>query len=142
MKKHRPVSKVVCSLFALVAVATAGMITAGAAGNISDSTLELNINYLQSTDYTPIRNKLDSTSTYMWVDDKSGAIITRVVGSNQEDISSFVDCSRGHIYPANLGVTYMINYVYENGYTWAAIRGDQSSTSNAGVTGEWSPDSV
>ena len=52
MKKHRPVSKVVCSLFALVAVATAGMITAGAAGNISDSTLELNINYLQSTDYT------------------------------------------------------------------------------------------
>ena len=52
MKKHRTISKVVCSLFALVAVATAGMITAGAAGNISDSTLELNINYLQSTDYT------------------------------------------------------------------------------------------
>lgn len=142
MKKHRTVSKVVCSLFALVTVATAGMITAGAAGNIEDKEFSLDINHLQSTDYTELRNKQDSTSVYMNVDSKVGAIITRVVAFDVENTVAYVDCSGGHIYPANLGVTYMINYVYENGYSLAAIRGDQSSTSNAGVTGVWSPDSV
>ena len=141
MAKHRLASKIACSLFAVVTVATAGMITAGAAGNISDSNFSLSVNRLQYTDYTPRREKRDSTSVYMKVTSKSGGILTRVVGAT-DSVANLTDCSLGHVYASNLGVTYMITNVYETGKRYAAIRGDAGSSGTGGISGVWSPDSV
>ncbi|MCI9413565.1 MAG: hypothetical protein HFJ79_00105 [Clostridiales bacterium] len=141
MAKHRLASKIACSLFAVVTVATAGMITAGAAGNISDSNFSLSINQYQYTDYTPRREKRDSTSVYMYVKSKVGSIRTHVVGAT-DSVANLTNCSLGYYYTPGTGVTYMINNVYETGKHYAAIRGDQGTTSTGGIDGVWSPDSV
>lgn len=137
----RRVSRIVCCLFALVTAATATMITADAAGNIRGEDFSLSISQYQVENSTSQRDKLDATSVYMRVDSKSGGIITRVYGADSSS-SSLVDCSMGHIYPANRGVTYMINNVYETGRHYAAIHAAKSSSPTAGISGVWSPDSV
>ena len=148
MAKHRLVSKIACSLFAVVTVATAGMLTAGAWSNITDTNFSFNFNSYYTSQFTPTRDKGDYTSTYMKVTQKGGGTPSaRVYGTNQagggsDYLTGGVDCSGGHIYPMNLGETWMINYVKENGYTYASIKGTPTTSVSAWASGVWSPDSV
>ena len=146
MKKGKGrISKITLMVFSLLTIGSAGMMMANAAGNISNTDFtyywQLGMDDLY-TDATEPRAKLDDTSSMMAC--KTGSRYTASVWA-VTDHGQYIDKSRGHSYlfTANSS-TYMLNWVYEDGYDLASIVGYLVSDSNRNTTstGFWSPDSI
>ena len=148
MTSKRLCSKIVCGLFAAMAVASIGVMGAGATA--VDYPYSFSFNQYQSEQYTRTLTKDNNTDLYFWVNKTSGgAVLARAYGSNHSrsqtdnEPNGRVDCSRGNFYTMRLNApTYMRNWVHENGYTYASIKGTPTTSTNAGVEGVWSADSV
>ncbi len=148
MKKGKGrVSRIVLVVFGLLTIGSAGMM-ANAAGNITNE--DFTYDWIEGpqdvwSDVTRTRSKLDDTSSMMACE--GGPSYTASVYAVSDDGYSYYDASGGHSYAftANSS-TYMINYVYENGYHKAAIVGYLSSSPSFGHPvpsfGFWSPDSI
>ena len=145
MAQSRIASKIVCSLFTVVTLATAGMITAGA-NNHTDTVYDFtfspsgHIGFIQTTEKRP---KQDASSAYMKCNTAPYSCIARVYGYNWYG-ENMTDCSRGTLYEFRAGTThYMKNWVYEDGFTYAAIQARTSNESSThSASGVWSPDSI
>ena len=56
---------------------------------------------------------------------------------------NYKDASRGHVYCFTTGTTYkMLNWVKEDGFSYAAIQGNPNYGYNFSASGYWSTDSI
>ncbi|MDD3278016.1 MAG: hypothetical protein PHG16_03930 [Lachnospiraceae bacterium] len=128
--------KLTALILGAMMVMSAGALTVQA-NNCVDTTYSFN--FSNATQLTGVRQKQDSTSSYMSCS-YAGASYSAHVYSVQGGI---VDCSFGHTYQFSSGVTsYMLNNVYERGYHNAGIYATRNYGYGYTAKGVWSPDSV
>lgn len=135
--------KVMIGTFCAVAVASNFSVFTNASGNWGDTSFKFN--FQGKTLYTAMRAKFDDTSSYMKCDSivPARSYVAYVVGGKNDTDISHIDMSGGHRYTFTAGTTYkMINYVHENGYTYAGIASKPNYTTAFTATGVWSPDSI
>lgn len=112
------------------------------ASNYHDTTYEFYFRSSAGISETELREKEDDTSAYMKCTSTEHPYTASVVGV-YKDSSIRYDASGGHRYTFYSGtVTKLINYVYENNFSYAAIRALRSYSSSYYATGLWSPDSI
>ena len=148
MTGKRLCSKIVCGLFAAMAVAS--IVVMGAGATAVDYAYSFSFNQYQYEQYTRTLTKDNNTDLYFRVNKTSGgAVLARAYGckysrpQTDNEANGRVDCSGGYYYTMRLNyATYMRNWVHENGYTNASIMGTPPTSTNAGVEGVWSADSV
>lgn len=145
MKKGKGrVSRIVLVVFGLLTIGSAGMM-ANAAGNITNSDFTYHWMYGPTSRYsdaTEPREKLDDSSSMMAC--KTGPRYNASVWAVTES-GQYIDKSHGHSYAFTPNSsTYMLNWVYEDGYDYASIIGFLVSDSDhdTPATGFWSPDSI
>lgn len=105
--------------------------------------------YYRFSDYQPYsgwhtekRDKLDYTSSYMSCHSASGREYFAWVSASN-DKSEFITEVGSPEYRFYGGyTTYMINYVKERGYKYAAISARPKGTGSFTASGLWSPDSI
>jgi hypothetical protein len=129
-------------------VATLAIIPVMAAGNYTDTNYTFNFT-TPGTKYTAVREKRDKTSTYMKCESIStypthnDSYQAWVVGTDSVNGTNLVNVSHGNIYTFYNGTTRkMLNWVYEEGYTYGGIAGSANYMYQFTATGKWSPDSI
>lgn len=148
-RRHGILSKTICLALIIMTVASLGLMSAGAAGNIRDENYTFDFFY-GSEVYTTRREKLDYTSSYMkctGAQTPGNSYKARVMGSSSQT-SARIDCSNGGAYERTFftgSTVYVPNLVKEKSLNYACIRGNW--TRGGGLSGNkfygvWSPDSV
>ena len=156
-RRHGILSKTICLALIIMTVASLGLMSVGAAGNIRDEAYTfkfspISTGSLKVAEVTRFRDKLDYTSSYM----KCTSATTQqtyydawVIGTKIDSsgrLGPSIDCSNNGAYSRifTAGATcYLPNLVKEKGLTDAAISGTYSSrTIGCTFKGVWSPDSV
>jgi len=121
-----------------------GLVTAKA-GNVTLSPFKFELTYYwgEVYDYTELRTKMDDSSVYMEYRDGRFTFTASVVAGYSEN--SYVpddDIRRVEIHAEQGCSYYLINYVKESGYDYAAIRGETDDDILYEAIGVWSPDSL
>lgn len=101
---------------------------------------DFNFTFNNETVKTGLRTKADSTSSYMKCNKATKSYTAHVYGWYQ---GMECDCSYGHSYVFTTGTThFMLNDVYEKGYSSAGIAANRNYAAVYSASGKWSPDSV
>jgi hypothetical protein len=153
MKKRKIGSRVFISIMAIMLIASAGMMTAGAYGNITDRPYSFSFNAPQTVITPEAGRKLDSTFVYMHCDYAGHVYTARAYATdvyfNLNDPNTNIsgipiyDVSHENTYQFGTGSTrWMLNWVYENNHPYAVVGADPVDVLGYGAWGVWSPDSV
>ena len=114
-----------------------------ATGNISNTEYEFFFNELWDTDYTTARQKWDSTPCYLRVTSSSIYVMHFYVdGARSWNGSWSNQTYDGRKVVRGIGHFSIHTSVYENGYTWARLRGEATASGLNSIWGCWSPDST
>ncbi len=142
MSKKRIFSRMLVSVLTVVSVLQIGAVATNAAGNYKDTAFEFD--FCGEHKFTEFRDKEDNTSSYMKCNScTSGTSYTAHVVGLDLYAAGIFDASRGHVYVFTEGTTCkLINYVYEDGYEYAAIEAAPNYLYEFSASGLWSPDSV
>ena len=146
-RKKKIVSKVVCSLFAVLSLSSFGMMYASASFIPSEFKAVFTFNYRDY--FTENREKEDDS--YMWIRVDSGpygsTVSARAYGQNVKKpggnvLNGRVDCSKGYSTGAiKIGERDVVtNWVYEMGYDYGSLRITNNKPTPETFTGYWSPD--
>ena len=144
LKRKKRISRILCALFAIMAIGAAGMITASA-GNSVRSSGTYNF-YNPGTQLTPCRSKENSSSMYMACTSSLSSIdsyFARAYGSTRDttDRYYYEDKSHGNQYTFTKGTSCtMLNWVYEDGFPYGLIGAGSSRQTYMGYS--WAPDNT
>ena len=118
-------------------------LTASAKGNYSDTKYDFKVSNKDT--FTPYREKLDSTSASIKVTSGS-KVIVRVYGANKASgiFKGEADLTAGtpKVVAKSNTYTYLPNYVYERGKSYAKLNIKSSTGKSFTSQGVWSPDSI
>ncbi|MEE1077622.1 MAG: DUF2712 domain-containing protein [Agathobacter sp.] len=131
---------VICVMFCCISLGKQGVL---AAGNYKDTSYSFS--FQNRALYTQARSKNDYTSSYMKCTSctSNTSYTAHVVATTSIFSNDYVDASRGHVYCFTTGTTYkMLNWVKEDGFSYAAIQGNPNYGYNFSASGYWSPDSI
>lgn len=132
-------------ILALTVLGTNTMLQVDAAGNYSDTSYRFIFGEWQpySGWKTEKRAKRDDTSSYMSCNSAQGYSYTAKVCASNNPNDEWATDVGSPSYRFYSGYTfYMINYVYEKGYSYATIKAQPDGNANFTATGVWSPDSI
>lgn len=138
-KRIKKLSAVI--LTGTIVLGTIGMTSPVLANNHTDTSFSFT--YANSMRYTSARTKQDTSSVYMKCNSISvsnASYTAHAIGTNTTSVIG-EDCSQGHTYNFTAGtISYMRNWVYEYGFTYARIGASPNYSYNFTATGVWSPD--
>lgn len=139
MKSKKRVSKMIILMMVLAIGYTIPVL----ASNYTDTSFTFYFrSFSDGRSYTELREKQDDTSVYMKCNSTSYGYTAHVVGA-KDIFGTLYDASGGHYYTFHTGtVQKMINYVYENGLSYAGIVAYRNYATDFTATGLWSPDSI
>lgn len=138
MKKR----KNTCVLLLLTVSLIVLSIVPACASNYHDTVYEFYFLSTSGISDTELREKEDDTSAYMKCNSTVYPYTAHVVATYDKGGTRY-DASGGHKYTFYSGtVCKLINYVYENNFSYASIRAKRSGSTSYYATGLWSPDSI
>ncbi|MDR1511886.1 MAG: hypothetical protein LBS56_00160 [Propionibacteriaceae bacterium] len=114
---------------------------ASAYASCTDTSFTYEWGIFSGTQRTTVRYKDNTSSMYMYANSvPSGKSYTAYATGYSN--GSYVDVSRGHLYQFVSGSTprTLVNWVREDGYTYASIAATKDTTLGFTASGVWSPD--
>lgn len=142
MKKKRTLAgKIVCGALAAAMVISGSMMYAGAS-NYHDTEKTLSFFRGHWVDSTDPREKQDNTSVYVHCVSSPETFRVHAEGAYGKS-GDYWDVSKQWYQISQGGTVRIINYIYENGCSWAKVIGDADDFDNDyDATIAWSPDSI
>lgn len=126
-------------------IAIGGMSGISYAANRTDKTFSLSFDSTGDTDTSNYRRKDNNSKVYVkvnYVKYGNNYVKGWVQGKKYSDSTTNHNCSGGYYYALNnKGEQWLSNYVNENGYGYARIKGSTPVGAPNQVEGVWSPDS-